>query len=430
MVCVDTLRADHVGAYGYHRDTTPVMDVLAEEGVLYEEVISTSNWTVPAVASILTSLPPGIHGAGVPGELKSLGRDSPPMAVRQDVVTLADVLAEKGFSTGLFSANPYLYGRFKRSFSASRVGRESAEDLVSAAIGWLEKQIGSRIFLYIQLMDLHQPNDPPEPFFSYFETPQAGSRGDEHKDWAFGRQVDMSETSFQSFRSHRLALYDGSLRYADQEIGRLLQEFEDRSLLDETLVLLTSDHGEEFWDHAEEGRRWGDDPRGIWGIGHGHTMFQELLHVPLIIRGPGFRGGARVSCPASLLDLAPTALVALGVAVPEGMVGVDLRELHAPPPGETSCASRAVAASSPAYGPDSGAVILDGWKLSWRGDRVALFDLLTDPEERQDLAGSRPDLLARLLGEKPESRHDQGSSEAMEISPELEDELRALGYIP
>ena len=121
VICIDTLRADHVGAWGYERATTPAIDALARRGVRFANAFSTSSWTVPSVASILTSLPPALHGAGVFGQVRQLSETQPPHQVSAEIPMLAQHVSALGYRTALFSANPFLYGRFKDGFETAVV---------------------------------------------------------------------------------------------------------------------------------------------------------------------------------------------------------------------------------------------------------------------------------------------------------------------
>lgn len=427
IICIDTLRADHVSAYGYERDTTPVIDAFAGRATRFDRALSTSNWTVPSVASVLTSVLPSRHGAGVPGQIKQLEERNPPTQISPDVPMLAEVLKAQGFNTGLFSANPFLYGSFKRSFDTAEVKRVPGEALTDAAIGWISENREKRSFLYVHFMDVHQPNLPPDPYFEYFATPDAGAREPRHSDWSYGAVKDFDDPAFLAFRANRMAAYDGSIRYVDAQIGRLLGRLEELGLLREAVVVIYADHGEEFWDHALEQASQQDDPRGIWGIGHGHSMYQELLRVPLIIHRGDRPAQATVACPASLLDIAPTALALLGVDAPETMQGRDLTGLL---DGSGDCPRRALVAESPAYGPDSAALVVWPMKLVRRGGVSQLFSLDTDPGERRDVATAesraRQDMEA-LLDRLTTTRGRSGP--AKEIDAETLQQLRALGYL-
>ena len=289
-------------------------------------------------------------------------------------------------------------------------------------------------FLYVQYMDLHQPLVPPEPFFTMFGKELPGPRDrKKHTDWRFGSHDNFKGPHFTAFRDHKLALYDGALRYVDTEIGRLLDALQQAGQLEETLIVVTSDHGEEFWDHAKQERELAQDPRGFWGIGHGHSMYQELLRVPLIFRGPGIDEGRRVECPARLVDVVPTSLEALSLPIPEGLRGNSLTTFLTSSQGVPSCEPQPSLAESPAYGPDSRAITFGRFKLIRRYDGfVQLFDLRADPNEKVDLSAERPELVAELtvLMERELSGIDTSvSDETMEFDDDTLEQLRSLGYI-
>jgi arylsulfatase A-like enzyme len=432
ILCLDTLRTDRMSLYGHDRPTTPRIDQLAEDGVVFDLALSQSNWTVPATASLLTSLYPSEHGAGISGEIRNLG-EAKVQQLRRETRTLGQILSEAGFRTGMLSANPYLFGRFKRGFDVAEVERTDATTLTDRALTFLDTVEGEPFFLYIQYMDLHQPLWPPEPFFSMFGKEIPGPRGKKHTDWRFGSHEDFEGPNFKSFRSHKLALYDGALSYVDSEIGRLLDSLQQSGDLDETLIVVTSDHGEEFWDHAEQQRALAQDPRGLWGIGHGHSMYQELLRVPLVFRGPGILGGRRVECPSRLVDIVPTSLEALNLPIPEGLRGTSLSPFLSPSQGAPDCQPQPVLAESPAYGPDSRAITFGRFKLIRQNDGfVQLFDLHADPEEMLDLSAERPDLVAELtdMMERELAGIDTtASDETMEFDEDTLEQLRSLGYI-
>lgn len=432
ILCIDTLRADHLGAYGYDRDTSPRIDALATQGTLFENASAQAPWTVPATASLLTSLYPSQHGAEVEGEVKQLG-ETPPNQLRAGVATLGQILKNDGLHTALLSANPYLYGRFKRGFDLAVVERQDAGRLTGTALEWLRQNRDQRWFLYMQFMDLHQPIEPPEPYFSMFPAGAGGERLPTHTDWRYPRLEDPTDPDFQRFRDHKVALYDGALRYVDAQIGRIVDTLRELDLLDDTLVVITADHGEEFWDHWEIGRLLGHDPRGIWGIGHGHSMFNELLHVPLILRGPSVASGRRSDCPVRHLDVAPTALEQLALSPEPVMRGISLQRWIAPGGGGDACPDLPQIAESPAYGPDSRAVTWRGRKLIERADGVRmLFDLREDPGERHNRIGQEPvaaEALTGILERELATGERQPPSERMEFDPETEAQLRALGYL-
>lgn len=430
VVCIDTLRADHVGSWGYARPTTPAIDKLASRGTMFMDALAPSSWTVPSVASLFTSLPPAKHGAGIVGDTRRLQEHEPPRQIAPIVPTIAKLLARHGFRTGLFSANPFLYGRFKDGFETAQVERIDATKLTDASLAWLDRADSRPGFLYLQYMDAHQPNLPPSPFFQAF--PAADGRPHElrHSDWSYGQVSDLEDPEFRAFRDHRVAVYDGAIRYVDSELARLFEALDRPPYRGRSIIVVTADHGEEFWDHALEQSSFRDDPRGIWGIGHGHTMFQELLHVPLFFVGPGVASGQKDPCPASLLDIAPTLLARTAATQLPNSAGENLW----PRLERTSrrCTDRPRSASSPAYGPNSAALVSSGFKvIETLGRSPQLFDLRQDPGETRNLASSAPGRLQAM-------RSHIAPIQSIESGPggvrppensELAKELRALGYL-
>lgn len=434
VLCIDTLRADHVSAYGYSRMTTPFIDTLAGRGTLFANVHAHSNWTVPATASLLTSRHPSEHGAGIEGEVRRLEKDTRLLQIREGVETLATGLRRAGFRTGLFSANPILLGRFQEGFDTAEVGRRNADELTTSALRWLDQAPTDRFFLYLQYMDLHHPVEPPPPFFDLFPVAEGGVRGREHTNWSFGGLEDprdLEDPAFRRYRAHRVALYDGALRFIDEQVRRLLRQLEDTGRARQTLLVITSDHGEEFWDHALAEHAIANDPRGYWGVGHGHTMYEELLRVPLILHGPGVDEG-RVTCDVRHIDVGPTVLDLLGLEHFPDMRGRSLASFLAEGASRGDCAPLPLVAESPAYGPDSKAVIWKAHKLIVRNDGVELlFDLRDDPGEQRNLVGARPRVAASLRAILERERSGAVAAEqpeALQFDEETQRELRALGY--
>jgi arylsulfatase A-like enzyme len=432
LIGIDTLRTDHVGAYGYARPTTPALDLLSKKGVVLDAAYSTSNWTVPAVASVLTSRTPPEHGAGLTGKVRNLDGSSPPAPIRAGVSTLAGELRRAGFATAMFSANPFFYDSFTSGFEVSKVEPVPATTLVNRALDWLDKADSRRRFLYVHFIDVHQPNRAPASIRALF--PIADGTAPDLSDGGLsgsgtvetGSKAPLVERS----RALREAAYDASLRYVDMELGRLLASVARRDLSSPILIVVFSDHGEEFWDHEQVERSWGDDPRGIYGVGHGHTFFDELIHVPLILAGGSLPRGRRSPCIASLMDIAPTILGQLGLPRDVTWQGVDLAtRLQGSSP---DCGDRPIFASSPAYGPDGASVRLGPLKLIRRGDLPPLlFDLRSDPLELHDLAPARPAAVARLAELEREYRRSAFESEKMPAltDKKLIDQLRDLGYL-
>ena len=367
--------------------------------------------------------------------MRLLAENTPILQIRDSVDTLATILQRAGFKTGFFSANPFLKDRFTKGFDRAEVGWHSAKDLTAVAERWLDKQPRDKpFFLYVQYMDLHHPIQPPPPFFDYFKVSEGGTRGPEHTGWSWGgirAPSDLQNSAFRQWSAHHIAIYDGALHYVDASVRDLYQHLEETGRADDTLIVITSDHGEEFWDHAIDESVDRNNPRSYWGVGHGHTMYEELLRVPLILYGPSVKGPRTVPCVARHIDVVPTLLDLLAIPRPSTMRGTSLTSYFAQDAG--ACSASAVIAESPAYGPDSRAVIMNQRKLVVRSDGAqSLFDLRDDSQEHHNLAARRPEVVAALrtiLDRESTSAGAQEPAAAMNLDEETKRQLRALGYL-
>ena len=347
VVFVDTVRADHLAPWGYERDTMPAVSAWSEGAVLFEQARSTAPWTLPSVRSLFTS------------QLPDDWATSP---------TLQEQLAAEGWATAFLTGNVYLSANFgmDRGFGLHRAAvKPSAEEQVDLALRWLEEVEGRDGLLVLHFMDAHLPYEEPLGYRRTF----AGDRPELFSKWSFSRgavmRVDrnLDDASRQWLRDR----YDNNLRYMDDQIARLLDV-----TTDDDVVVFLADHGEEFWDHH--------------GYEHGHSLFDELLHVPLIVHAPGLPPGV-VTEPVSLLDLAPTLLDLTGHPVPDGLRGQSLVPLaHHDPATSEAFAARDQVFGWPLYGSDRWGVLHSGHKYSAHEGREALYDLRTDPGELDNLA--------------------------------------------
>ncbi|MEM7305243.1 MAG: sulfatase [Planctomycetota bacterium] len=372
----DTLRADRLGCYGYDRPTSPRLDAFAAEGVRFENCLAQSTWTKPTTASLLTGLYPSRHGATT--DTAALG---------DELVTLAEVLSAEGYRCAAFGFNPHIFGGtgFEQGFDTF-VGIEPpalprayprAEEIVDRALAWLDEvPAGEPYFLYVHVFDPHAPYDPPEPYRSRFDR---GFRGERDTYYMMQRRVHATDLSVDEWEHYRDS-YDAEIAYTDAQFGRLLDAVD----LDETAVVFVSDHGEELFDHG--------------GWSHTPTMYQELLHVPLIASFPPLRATHRGVAREDLVlqvDLFPTVHDLLGLAPPEDLPGSSLlaKALGALPPTpfgiseaeEFHTFKKAVVANRLKYvrtwSPEEGEV---------------LFDLDEDPGETRDVLSARVDDWADL----------------------------------
>lgn len=308
LVTIDTLRADHLGAYGYHRGTSPNLDALAKESVLFENAFSVSSWTLPGHASLLTGLFPAEHGVVT---------DRTALPVSSE--TLAEIMSSNGYDTFAAVSHAYLterYGfeqgfdRFDDSLSTGSAHRPVAAGIVDRMIEWLGERESERpFFVWLHIFDPHWSYVPPSPYDAMFDPHYEGSMKGDFRSLSkyfkavkgYDKPPHLPESDFE----HVMSLYDGEIAYVDAELGRLFEALRSRDIWGKTLVAVASDHGEEFMEHGSlEGHQW--------------TLYDEVVRVPLILRIPGGRRpGHVVETPVSTVGLVGTVLDYSGIAAPE-----------------------------------------------------------------------------------------------------------------
>jgi len=422
FVVVDTLRWDRVGAYGYARDTTPAIDALAATGVRFERAYATAPWTLPSIASMLTGLYPSAHGVKTAANLL-------PAAVE----TLPEMLHRRGYVTGAVVSNKLLRARpgegFSRGYDVYRAGQArgpnhvSTQGVTQQAVALLRRFAadpkGRPFFLLVHYFD---------PHFNYrahagidFAPPRMG-RLDGSQGYSklaeLIRDLDDEELRFLG------DLYDEEVHLTDAGIGRLLRALQNLELESQTLVVVTSDHGEEFGEHG--------------ALGHMKTLYEELVRVPLVLRVPWDHSGPRVvRTPVSLASLTPTVLDLLGVDAPDAAFGAE--SLAGVLRGEPEPDSRFVFVEVERGNQSrrtlaKTAIVGERLKLirNERTGALEIYDLENDPGERIDLAEAQPELRELLLPRLDEQLERAGEGAAPAASRELSEEevegLRQLGY--
>ena len=411
IISIDTLRADHVGAYGHPRPTSPRLDALAARGVVFEDASSTAPWTLPAHLSLLTGLYPSGHGVRTHQH-----------RLPDDVPTLASVLAANdfdaaGFVNAFFMNDRFGYARgFERYrvFTETKGRRGQTPRVVSNAMDWLRGRSGRRYFVFVHLFDVHSDYKSKRVYEKMFTTPGASRYdGDTTVIW-MGIRGDFALTEGDA--AHLAGLYDAGIRQLDDQLEPLLERLERDDAVSDTLLVVTSDHGEEFLDHG--------------GMMHGGTHYQELLHVPLILVGPTLPPGTRIGTPVSLVDVMPTVLDLLGIPAPGDLDGRSLRPRWE---GGGDHDGRPLLAETGPMEHDALRSLRQGdLKLivDRRTGKRQMFDLAADPGETRDLAAERPDDVRELSARLDElSRPRRAATLLPEMTDEMQEHLRGLGYI-
>ena len=445
LLVADTLRADHVGAYGYGKARTPHLDGLARSGAIFDPAYASASWTGPATASILTGLHPSTHGF-----MTYQNR------IRGDAASVAGIFSLAGYRTAGFAANPIVSPRFgfgegfdlwdadlepdplarhaeaPLALTLQRLGLwkrpeifPRADRVVDRALGWLDRVPDKPFFLYLHFMDPHDPYAPPAEFDE-----AAGESAASDLTMQFGTLQAIAQgrrAAGPADLERMIQLYDGAISYMDQEIGRLLDQLARRGLRDRTIVLFTSDHGEEFNEHD--------------GLGHEHSLHEELVRLPFIVAGPGIPAGRALWGPARQIDVAPTLLEAAGLPAPARIDGASLwgsmargellerRDvlmeesfigIRGPWHAFRAIRRGDLKLTGRAFNPGG------GWTWEW-----ALHDLALDPGERFEIAAERPAESSELRAglEAWAGRDLPEPGEESPVDEETLRKLKALGYV-
>jgi len=395
LIVMDTLRADRMSSYGYERPTTPHLDLLASRGILFENAYSTSSWTWPSTASILTGLAADAHGV-TSNESCTLVRS---------LERLPEVLQDRGYATAAFACNPLISPEryFDQGFEHF-VGAPDrfwmTEEIAPQVLKWLDDNRGLRFFLYLHLADPHTPHLPhekeaerlglvepggiPEGGMDHFAG-QLRERAGDDPTWS---QADADSVLSAAHQRWISEVYDASVATGDRFVGEFLKRIDELGLTDRTIVAFTSDHGEELLDRGR--------------LGHGHTLYPELVHVPLMITGPGIPAGVRVETGISNRHLAPT-LATLGGGrmdrIPDALFLPNVRT------GKGSAFVQTVKGiwdgdrRQSLFGHRDGDWYLQA-RLPEKGEpAVRLFQLRDDPQQTFDLAKAQPERAGSMLKE-------------------------------
>ncbi len=377
VVSIDTLRPDRLGAYGHREDVSPTIDRLAREGVVFEEAIAASTWTLPSHAALFTSLWPA---------MLDLGRFDAPAKVSDAATTLAEVLDDAGYRTFGATAGAFVGAEFgfDQGFDTFLPPQKRFEPAVERALAWIddgrEADADAPCFVFLHTYDVHNYVATADDrrrfvapsFRSFLATKRNLGKFLQRND----KQVceNMGDRDWV----YATARYDAAVATADRTLGRFVDGLAERGMLDDTLLIVTSDHGEEFGEHGRSG--------------HGYTVYDENVRVPLILRHPPSLPAARVPAQVPLVDVAPTVVDLLGLEPPSSWQGRTLAPLL---DGDGP--------SRPAFVSDTHVPHLalrdDGFKyfLSSMRPHEHLYDLSSDPRERKNVVASHEERAAEAL---------------------------------
>jgi len=415
LVTIDTLRADHLRCYGYFRETSPNLDALAQESLLFERCLAPMATTLPTHTSMLTGVWPEEHGVLANLRKQTIYERDPTL------VTLAELFADAGYDTAAFvGAFPLRraggLGNGFALYDEPEGRHRRAEETTERALAWLARERSAPLFLWVHYYDPHSDYDPPPPYDKAFHREPALTA------WLAERAIvrlGKRETKRQGrpvVAEHSTNLYDGEILYTDAQLGRLLAALRARPRWSETGVVVLGDHGEGLNQH--------DEP------GHGLT-WDEQLHIPFLLRWPGLDPG-RVRALVSAVDLAPTVLGRLPLPGAERLLarasGTDVLAK-----GFTERALLAQTSErKEQFGREVVALTGPRWKYADLGHGgEVLYDLSQDPHELTDVAGEHPELLAELRAEAQrliEEQRARGGGGVREATAEERSALEELGY--
>ncbi|MEM9379074.1 MAG: sulfatase-like hydrolase/transferase [Planctomycetota bacterium] len=413
-VVMDTLRRDRLGCYGYDRPTSPRLDAFAAQGLQFMDAYTTSSWTWPSTASLMTGLLPDSHGV----------KSSKACTLSQRLETLAEALQARGYTTAAFSGNPIVepdrfFDQGFESFDVEVPEFRMSDVVVPPALEWLEVHAPVRFFLYLHLVDPHAPHDPhPDEMVRLGlplqppDWPEAGFRG-----------ILRRDTPSEAVKTYASQLYDTSVATGDRWFGAVLDKLQELGLTESTIVVFTSDHGEEVFDHGFRG--------------HGHDVWAELVRAPLVIAGPGIPRGVRSGAVSN--RFVPTTLASLvgaDLEIPGPRVHLVDDRMPDEALFETTKGIWGKRTYQQIYGIRRGVDV-----THWRASELELedlpdsdvrrFDVISDPVDGEDLARVAPDSVREhvkriraIVEEAEESRPPL----VLGVGAQGQDQLRGMGY--
>lgn len=461
LIVLDTARAENMSVYGYHRATTPFLEAFARDAVRFTRHYATAPWTIPSHASLFTSLYTHRHGVDYPDEdlmnqdLSGKGRETvwAPQPLLPRVLTLAEILSASGYNTGAITANFAamnrgiglaqgfaFYDDSPRLFVTTTPERmmmfpvtellplplhmrsilkpyRLAEEIRGEGLQWISEHRDRPFFLFLNFMECHHPFEPPIPYDRRFPGKAPFVFSEMHLVYKLMKGRGVSQRD----RDHLLSQYDGEMAYLDDQLRLFMDRLKSMGLYDDALIIITSDHGEMLGEHDQ--------------YAHPTGLYNELLWTPLIIKYPrAYRDKAGVVDEyVQLVDVAPTILDVLGLAVPAGFQGNVVDEVVHPIVSEFNPQKHVFY-----YGLFHKQIALfeKNFKfIRWSRGKTELYDLNADPEESKDLSEELPGVVKERTRElqtwyesmTPIREEEPGETE--QIDSEMREKLRALGYL-
>ncbi|MCD6193208.1 MAG: sulfatase [Candidatus Aminicenantes bacterium] len=413
LIVIDTLRVDHVSYYGYQRKTTPHIDNLAETSILFENCFSVAPWTTPSIGSILTSQYPTV-----------LGIEWDPVKINKKFLTLAEILRENSYLTAGIISHLFISSKlnFDQGFSLYDEENARGHDYISSpsitekAIDFLRKNRSRKFFLFLHYFDPHYDYILHDKYNYYPDYKGKLYSGQQIKDL-----LKLAPSMSPEDIKYVISLYDSEISFTDEYIGKLLNEIKRLGLYDNSLIILTGDHGEEFLE------------RGDNHIGHTKTLYKELIHVPLIIKLPYQTTPRRITRNVSLIDLMPTVLDIVGLGIPKKYKHFG-KAIKFKKNSEIDYQRDTVFFETKRMAKLNG-VVKDKWKciIDFRKKRVSLFDLQSDPWERENVSQKFPQVVKELVRELEKWQHLMPSKklkgQKVNFTERQKQILRSLGYI-
>lgn len=434
LISIDSLRADHLGCYGYRRQTSPVIDRIASEGVSFENAFSTTSWTLPAHGALFTGLYDSAHGVVTTKQRLSEAH-----------LTLAEVLLEEGYQTAGFYGGPYLHPAFglDQGFETyqscmtelpddaedenvrknlRKHSRRSHVDItgprtVEKFSSWLGTVSEKPLFAFLHMWDVHYDYIPPEKYIEMFDPEYKGKIDSSN----FMQNDQINPFMSKRDMEHIIALYDGEIRFTDDMIGNILGVLQSHGRLNNTLIVIFSDHGDEFFEHG--------------GKGHQRTLYDELIKIPLIFYWPGhFPEGKTIKQQAQIVDIMPTILDLVGIPLTRAVQGRSLVDNLS----GSKMSARPTFCELLVNKPYQRVIRTSNIKIlvNERTGQWVYFDLLKDPGERRPITRMNKEVhrnleeLEKIVKESHSlrKRFIGENEQQSELNKDIEQRLRSLGY--